>query len=125
MNNSNSISELLLKRSLNAGSFCGNKIHVTWATVGMLYMPDKQTWIKNKPKLLPAFTNPAVSAYEWIDRHGFYSDTDPFHFAPQLIKLIHATPYQEIGTHTYAIIFVLNRGKRLNSLRLILNWHVR
>src|SRR5205085_7105380 len=75
--------------------FEDNKIHVTWATVGMLYMPDKQAWIKNKPSLLPTFSNPGVSAYEWINKHGFYSDEDPFHFAPGLIKLIQSTAYQE------------------------------
>ncbi len=91
--------------------FSENKIHVTWATVGMLYMQGKEAWEKNKPGLLPTFNNTNVSAYEWIKRHGFYNDKDPFHFAPALIKLIQSTPYQEVGTHTYAHYFCLEEGQ--------------
>ncbi|MEO8414735.1 MAG: polysaccharide deacetylase family protein [Ginsengibacter sp.] len=91
--------------------FSGNNIHVTWATVGMLYREDKAAWMNNKPRLLPTFTNPNVSAYEWIAQNGFYSDKDPFHFAPELIELIKKTPNQEIGTHTYAHYFCLEKGQ--------------
>jgi hypothetical protein len=91
--------------------FAENSIHVTWATVGMLYMPDKTTWLKNKPVILPSFENPKVSAYTWIEEHGFYSEKDPFHFAPGLIELIKSTPNQEIATHTYAHYFCLEKGQ--------------
>lgn len=91
--------------------FSANDIHVTWATVGMLYRRDKVAWMNNRPRLLPTFANPKVSAYEWIERHGFYNDDDPFHFAPDLIELIKTTPNQEIGTHTYGHYFCLEKGQ--------------
>lgn len=97
--------------------FAADKIHVTWAIVGMLYQHDKKEWINNKPALLPSFDNPNVSAYQWINRHGFYSDKDPFHFAPGIIKLIQSTPDQEIATHTYAHYFCLEKGQTPEQFR--------
>ncbi len=91
--------------------FSANNIHVTWAAVGMLYRKNKTEWLNDLPPLLPSFDNPNVSSYEWIDRHGFYSENDPFHFAPELIDLIKSTPHQEIGTHTYAHYFCLEPGQ--------------
>ena len=92
-------------------TFSENDIHVTWAIVGMLYREDTTAWMNNKPASLPTFSNPNVSAYEWITKHGFYNEKDPFHFAPGLIELIKKTPNQEIGTHTYAHYFCLEKGQ--------------
>jgi hypothetical protein len=91
--------------------FAANDIHVTWAAVGMLYRKNKTEWEGNKPGILPTFENPKVSAYEWIAKHGFHSEEDPFHFAPVLIDKIRSTPNQEIGTHTYAHYFCLEKGQ--------------
>ena len=91
--------------------FSDGNIHVTWAIVGMLYSCDKTAWVKNKPAILPTFDNPNVSAYKWIEQHGFYSEKDPFHFAPVLIEKIKCTPNQEIATHTYAHYFCLESGQ--------------
>ncbi|MEO6670574.1 MAG: hypothetical protein ABIN36_13910 [Ferruginibacter sp.] len=97
--------------------FASNDIHVTWATVGMLYRHNKEEWINNKPAVLPTFDNPNVSAYEWIEKHGFYSDEDPFHFAPALIELIKSTPHQEMATHTYAHYFCLEKGQTFEQFK--------
>ncbi len=97
--------------------FAQNEIHVTWAAVGMLYRKNKTEWEQKKPALLPTFNNPAVSAYEWISKNGFYSEEDPFHFAPDLIQKIKATPHQEIGTHTYAHYFCLEEGQTPDQFR--------
>ncbi len=91
--------------------FAGADIHVTWAIVGMLYRKNKAEWLRNQPAVLPTFSNPDVSAYEWINKHGFFSEEDPYHFAPELIKLIERTPNQEIATHTYAHYFCLEKGQ--------------
>ena len=91
--------------------FSAHEVHVTWAVVGMLYMPHRTAWINNKPKILPTFENANVSAYDWIDRHGFCGEQDPFHFAPELIDLIKSTPNQEIATHTYSHYFCLEKGQ--------------
>lgn len=86
-------------------------IHVTWATVGMLYRNNKTEWINNQPSLLPTFDNPNVSAYKWIEQHGFHGEKDLYHFAPALIELIKSTPNQEIASHTYAHYFCLEKGQ--------------
>jgi len=92
-------------------------IHVTWATVGMLYNRNVDDWKKNKPNLIPTFENHDVSAYEWVNKHGFFSEEDPFHFAPELIQRIKSTPFQEIGTHTYAHYFCLEKGQTAAQFR--------
>jgi hypothetical protein len=76
-----------------------------------LYLHNKTEWLTNKPALLPTFDNPGVSAYKWIEAHDFFSEEDPFHFAPALIQQIKATPHQEIATHTYAHYFCLEKGQ--------------
>jgi peptidoglycan/xylan/chitin deacetylase (PgdA/CDA1 family) len=91
--------------------FSEKNVHVTWATVGMLFMRNKSEWMHNKPALVPSFDNPKVSAYNWIEEHGFYSEEDPFHFAPQLIQQIQSAPHQELATHTYAHYFCLEKGQ--------------
>lgn len=97
--------------------FADQDIHVTWAAVGMLFRQNRQEWEAGKPAVLPTFDNPAVSAYEWIDRHGFMGDQDPYHFAPTLVDKIKSTPNQEIGTHTYAHYFCLEHGQTKEQFR--------
>lgn len=91
--------------------FADAELHVTWATVGMLYHQDQAAWNAHLPDPVPTFSNDEVSAYAWIAKNGFLSDKDPCHFAPELIDLVKATPFQEIGTHTYAHYFCLEPGQ--------------
>lgn len=93
------------------------EIHVTWATVGMLYRNNSKEWEDNKPALVPTFKNPDVSAYEWVNKNGFNGDNDPSHFAPEFIDMIKSTPFQEIGTHTYAHYFCLEEGQTKEQFR--------
>lgn len=93
------------------------ELHVTWAIVGMLFRKNATEWHQNKPDLIPTFKNSDISAYDWIDKNGFFEEVDPFHFAPELIQLIKATPYQEIGTHTYAHYFCLEDGQTKEQFR--------
>ncbi len=97
--------------------FAEHEIHVTWAAVGMLFMKNVGEWEQHLPEVLPTFNNAHVSAYEWIKKNGFSGDTDPFHFAPELVKLIQNTPYQELGTHTYAHYFCLEEGQTKEQFR--------
>jgi len=93
------------------------EIHVTWAAVGMLYCRDKNEWENNKPSIIPTFSNRNASAYEWVNEFGFKEDKDQQHFAPELIALIQKTPFQEIGTHTYAHYFCLEPGQTKEQFR--------
>lgn len=91
--------------------FSAAELHVTWATVGMLYHRNVKEWEAHRPNPIPAFENPEVSAYAWVEKNGFLHDTDECHFAPELIAQIKNTPFQEIGTHTYAHYFCLEAGQ--------------
>lgn len=91
--------------------------HVTWAVVGMMYHKNVQEWNNHLPKQIPTFNNPAISAYEWIKKYGFKGEHDPYHFAPELIKMVQDTPHQEIGTHTYAHYFCLEEGQTKEQFR--------
>ena len=97
--------------------FAKGDIHVTWAIVGMLYRNNKKEWEENMPDIIPTFNNHRASAYEWIKKNGFLSETDPCHFAPELVDLIKSTPNQEIGTHTYAHYFCLEDGQTKEQFR--------
>lgn len=92
-------------------------IHVTWAAVGMLFCNDKTQWENNMPSVIPTFSNRNASAYEWVKEIGFKEDKDKQHFAPELIELIKKTPFQEIGTHTYAHYFCLEPGQTKEQFR--------
>ncbi len=90
-------------------------LHVTWATVGMLFLRNELEWHQQLPSLLPSYTNNAVNAYHWIQKNGFVQQDGRFHFAPNIIQQIQATPHQEIGTHTYSHYYCLEDGQTANQ----------
>lgn len=88
--------------------FAKHKIEVTWATVGMLFAENEEEWNQYNPKYLPSFREKEHSAYHWVKQNGL---NPVYHFAPELIQMIHNTPGQEIGSHTYAHYYTLLRGQ--------------
>src|SRR5205814_1639681 len=49
-----------------------------------------------------------------------YADVDPegrLHFAPELVRTIHATPGQELGTHTFSHILMREPGVTADDVR--------
>jgi peptidoglycan/xylan/chitin deacetylase (PgdA/CDA1 family) len=95
------------------------EIHVTWATVGMLFHRSKDELMRNAPSLKPGYAVKELSAYHYMAHHGIGNDehTDPFHFAPSLIEKIIATPYQELGTHTFAHFYCNEAGQTAEEFR--------
>ena len=67
--------------------------------------------------IIPTFEKKSASAYEWVNQNGFNDEYDKEHFAPELIDLINKTPFQEIGTHTYAHYFCLEAGQTKEQFR--------
>src|SRR5690606_7570267 len=87
-----------------------NKIHATWATVGMLFNQNWEEWNFNKPKVLPLYRNTKLSSYEYgdkIQRKGF----ENLCFASELIDLIKSVPNQELASHTYSHYYCLEPGQ--------------
>jgi peptidoglycan/xylan/chitin deacetylase (PgdA/CDA1 family) len=95
------------------------KVHATWATVGMLFCESREDLLACAPILKPSYVKMELSPYRYIDSIGIGSDekTDPFHFAPQLIKQITATPYQELATHTFAHFYCNEPGQTVDQFR--------
>jgi peptidoglycan/xylan/chitin deacetylase (PgdA/CDA1 family) len=85
-------------------------IHVTWATVGMLFNQNWEEWHDNIPSLLPTYDRAVLDPYAYGKAHQ-KSGYDHFFFAPHLIKAIQSVKGQEIGTHTYSHYYCLEKGQ--------------
>lgn len=96
-----------------------HKVHVTWAGVGMLMHENKKTLVSNFPSLKPAYVHDELSAYRYIETQGIGEDErdDPFHYAFSLVKMILETPYQELGSHTFAHYYCNEEGQTLEQFR--------
>lgn len=94
-------------------------IHVTWATVGMLFHGSRETLLQNAPVARPSYNEGKLSAYNYISDMGIGQDEseDPFHFAPSLIQKIVQTPFQELGTHTFAHYYCNEAGQTVDQFR--------
>lgn len=99
--------------------FQAHEVHVTWATVGMLFHHNKKELLENAPVLKPTYKESQLSAYRYIEQQGIgeNEEQDPFHFAPSLIKQIIETPHQELGTHTFAHYYCNEAGQTLDQFR--------
>jgi peptidoglycan/xylan/chitin deacetylase (PgdA/CDA1 family) len=89
-------------------------IHCTWATVGMLFHKDIESFNNNFPIVLPQYKNIKLSSYihsKEISSNYFsiyYSGFDS-------IKKISQVPNQEIATHTYSHFYCLEAGSSLDD----------
>jgi peptidoglycan/xylan/chitin deacetylase (PgdA/CDA1 family) len=99
--------------------FAEHDVHVTWATVGMLFHETREELMDNSPDLKPTYKMSALSAYQYISRVGIgqNEDQDPFHYAPSLIQQIINTPGQELGTHTFAHYYCNEEGQNVDQFR--------
>ena len=95
--------------------FAENEISATWATVGFLFCESKEELLASLPSELPAYSNPRLSNFSYIDEIGKDERADPYYFAPSLISAIHQTPGQEIGTHTLSHYYCLEDGQTLST----------
>jgi peptidoglycan/xylan/chitin deacetylase (PgdA/CDA1 family) len=94
--------------------FAKNEIQATWATVGMLFAENEEEWRCYAPEYKPSFRDSKLSAYEFVNNHGL---NPAVHFAPDLINKIMQTPGQELGSHTFAHYYTLERGQSPEQFR--------
>ncbi len=94
--------------------FARNQIQVTWATVGMLFAENEEEWRHYSPAFLPSYRDRKYSAYHWAKVNGIRPEV---HFAPELIREILATPFQELGSHSFAHYYTLMRGQSPEQFR--------
>ena len=89
-------------------------VHCTWATVGFLFLKNKQEIIENLPALFPDYLLKEYDPYAYIK----HEELEPvYHFAPHLIEQITRTPGQEIGTHTFSHFYSLERNTRIEEFK--------
>ena len=89
-------------------TFEDRQIHATWATVGLLFAESRQQQEAWRPKVLPVYARQKLDPYRV--NVGPDEKTDPVHFARSLIELIAKTKGQEISTHTFAHIYMAEKG---------------
>lgn len=95
------------------------EIHATWATVGMLFFGNRKDLTDNFPDQQPGYINKNLSAYNFIETHGIgdSEETDPFHFGGSLVLKINQTPFQEIGSHSFAHYYCNEPGQNPDQFR--------
>ena len=95
------------------------EVHVTWAGVGMLFHSDRESLLKNFPRNVPTYSHAELSAYNFIKQNGIgMSETDdPFHFGGSIVRQIVETPYQELGSHTFAHFYCNEQGQTIDQFR--------
>ncbi|MCX2739954.1 polysaccharide deacetylase family protein [Pontibacter anaerobius] len=99
------------------GLFEQEEVHVTWATVGMLFAQDWQEWQEYQPTQQPTYVNKQLSAYRLQELYSQDSALDNNFFAPELVKQIANTPYQELATHTFCHYYCKEQGQTLEQFR--------
>jgi peptidoglycan/xylan/chitin deacetylase (PgdA/CDA1 family) len=89
------------------------EVHVTWASVGLLFHENSRQLQEDMPEVKPTYTNTQLSAYNYINTPGIGDDegTDPLHYGFSLLKQIQQTPRQEIASHTFAHYYCNEAGQ--------------
>ena len=93
--------------------FSKNSINATWATVGFLFLKNKEEILINYPSELPNYSKTILSPYTYLNKQKKLSSK--YHFAPELIDLIKNTRGQEIATHTFSHYYCLEEGQDTQS----------
>lgn len=86
-----------------------HRIHATWATVGFLFCGDRDGALSAAPSVKPGYKNSALCPYRYLERSADLEAR--YHFAPELVALIAATPGQEIASHTFSHYYCREAGQ--------------
>jgi peptidoglycan/xylan/chitin deacetylase (PgdA/CDA1 family) len=86
-------------------------VHATWAIVGFTLFENAADLAKEVPSVLPAYADARLSPYPDIPRIGRDERAPEYFFAPELVSRIRATPFQEIGSHTFSHYYCLEEGQ--------------
>ena len=92
-------------------------IHATWATVGFLFgenYEDLKQYFP-EPELRPSYLDPRLDAYSWFENIGKNEQEAPCFYGSELIRLVAATPGQEIGSHTFCHYYCREAGQSLEQ----------
>lgn len=88
-----------------------NRIHATWAVVGMAMCDGVDELIERAPAERPQYEDQRQSSYHYLGEAGASEREDPYYFAPSLVRQIASCPDQEICTHTFSHYYCLEPGQ--------------
>ena len=92
-------------------------VHVTWATVGLLFFDRRSDLVAGVPDAKPTYDDHRLSPYTLLPSLGSDETADPFHFGRSLLTRIRNVPHQEIATHTFGHYYCLERGQTIDQFR--------
>jgi len=95
--------------------FARRGIRATWATVGFLFASTGSELSGFLPEVRPAYQRREYDPY--VEPVGSDESSDPEHLAGSLVRLLAATPGQEVASHTFSHYYCLEDGQREEDLR--------
>ncbi|MBD3627493.1 formyltransferase family protein [Cyclobacterium sp.] len=100
------------------------KVRATVATVGFLFLDNKDQLKRLLPSSLPTYTDLSLSPYAgYLDDIGESEKEDPYHYGASLVDLIQKYPENEICTHTFSHFYCLEEGQTLEQFKAdLLSW---
>ena len=90
----------------------------TVATVGLLFLKDRESINKQLPELVPNYIDDKLSPYPFINEGlGVDEAIDPYHFGYDLTKMLKKASNVELGTHTFSHYYCLEPGQNIDAFR--------
>lgn len=90
-------------------------VHVTFATVGMIMLRDKEEAISMAPAKKPSYLRVEASPYSKNYIQQIKPEHESLSFAPQQVKILNADPNIEVGTHTYCHYYCWEPGQTIDE----------
>ena len=98
-----------------AALFARRGIRASWATVGFLFASSEAELSGYLPEVRPAYRRQELDPY--AEPVGADEAADPEHLAGSLVRLVAATPGQEVASHTFSHYYCLEDGQHEEDLR--------
>jgi hypothetical protein len=92
-------------------------LHVTWATVGLLFFGKRDDLLAGLPARRPAYTDGNLSNYVALSELGPDEAADPYYYGQELLTKISRVPWQEVATHTFSHYYCLEPGQTPEDFR--------
>jgi peptidoglycan/xylan/chitin deacetylase (PgdA/CDA1 family) len=93
-----------------------HNVRATFATVGFLFLENKEEWLQHFPDLLPDYADEGLSPYTNEVVESIKADTEKYHFAPALVRALMDAGH-EVGCHTFSHYYCLEEGQTTESFR--------
>ncbi|MBO9592150.1 MAG: polysaccharide deacetylase family protein [Niabella sp.] len=93
-------------------------IRATFATVGFLFLREKEDFLRMLPAKIPKYTNANLSPY--LDHFSFLKEpfeSDEYYYGAELLDMIRQHPEQEVASHTFSHYYCLEGGQTLEDFR--------